>query len=317
MTARAWVRFLVRRLAASAAVVLVVSFGIFGLLYLAPGSIVHTLLGTRPVSPATVAAIRAQYHLNDPFFVQYLRWLGGVLHGNLGTSIESGGPVWPDIRSSFPLTLEVAVLGSVIAVAVGVPLGAWAAVRRGGRTDRIISAASVGALSAPPFAVGILLLLVFAVELAWFPAYGTGGGFFSTLWHLALPAVALGVGGVGLVLRFTRAAVLRELDQDYVFFAQARGLRRGQVISYALRNSLVPILTAGGLILTSTLAGTVMVEVTFALPGVGNLLVESVTFKDVPVVQAVALLLTIAITLINLLVDVAYAVVDPRILYSK
>lgn len=317
MSAKLWMGFILRRLGASTAVVLILSFGIFGLLYIAPGSIVLTLLGTRPASRQTIAAVRAEYHLNEPFFLQYLHWLDNAVHGNLGTSIQSGGRVLPSIAARFPLTLEVVLYGSIIAVGAGIPLGIWAALRRGRGTDQVITAGAVAAVGAPSFAVGLLLLLVFAVDFNWFPVYGTGQGFFSTIWHLTLPALALGLASMGLIVRFTRAAMARELSQDYIVFAQARGLSRMQVTSYALRNSLVPVLTASGLILTSTLSATVMVETTFALPGLGTLLVNSVTFKDVPVVQAVALLLTLLITVINLLVDVTYALADPRILFTR
>lgn len=317
MSAKLWVKFLLRRLAASGLVVLVLTFGIFGLLYLAPGSIVLNLLGTRPASPQTVAAIRASYHLNESFLLQYLHWLDSAIHGNFGVSIQSGGKVLPSILARFPLTLEVVLYGSIIAVGAGIPLGIWAALRRGRVVDQVVTAGSVAALGAPSFAVGLLFLLVFAVDLNWFPVYGTGQGFASTMWHLTLPALALGLASMGLIVRFTRAAMAHELAQDYVVFAQARGLTPMQVTLYAFRNSLVPVLTASGLILTSTLSATVLVETTFALPGLGTLLVNAVTFKDVPVVQAVALLLTLLITAINLLVDIAYALVDPRILLTK
>jgi peptide/nickel transport system permease protein len=313
MTGRVWASFLVRRIAAAAAVVLVLSFGIFTLLYLAPGAIEQTLLGTKPVTPESIAAIRAQYHLNDPFMVQYVRWLGSVLHGDFGTSIRSGDGVLPSITARLPLTLTLAMYGSLLAVVAGLPLGVLAALRRGKLTDQAVTGGSVAAVSAPPFAVGLLLLFVFAVTFGWFPVYGTGDGVLDTLWHLTLPAIALGLSGMGLIVRFTRAAMVRELDQDYIVFARARGLSQRTVIGYALRNSLVPVLTASGLIITSTLVGTVLVEVTFALPGLGSLMVDSVSFKDVPVVQAVALLLTVLIAAVNLCVDIGYALADPRI----
>ena len=177
----------------------------------------------------------------------------------------------------------------------------------------LVVAGSVAGLSAPPFALGLLLLMVFAVRLDWFPVYGSGEGFLDSLWHLTLPAVALGLAGAGLLVRFTRSSLVRELGQDYVTFARARGLSDRQVLGYAVRNSLVPVLTAAGLILTSTLVATVLVEVVFALPGLGSLLVDSVTFKDVPVVQAIALLLTVAIAAINILVDASYLIADPRL----
>ncbi|GAA3210472.1 ABC transporter permease [Actinocorallia longicatena] len=305
--------FLLRRLGGTLVVLLLLSIGVFGLLYLAPGSVEQTLLGTRPASPETVAAIRAQYHLDDPVAVQYLRWLGGALTGDLGTSIRTGIPVTEAIGSRLPLTLELTAYGTLLAVLAGVPLGILGAVRRGRAADRISVTAAVAGMSAPPFAVGLVLLMVFAVYNPWFPVYGPGEGLGGRIAHLTLPAIALATGAAGLLVRFTRAALIRQLDQDYVVFARARGLPSRLVLWYALRNSLIPILTAAGLIVTSTLAGTVLVEVTFALPGLGSLLVDSVTFKDVPVVQALALLLTLLISVVNLLVDVGYTLADPRI----
>jgi peptide/nickel transport system permease protein len=311
--ARSWGGFLLRRLAGTAAVVLLLSIGVFGLLYLAPGSIQQTLLGTRPATADTIAAIQARYHLDDPVTVQYLRWFGDVLRGDLGTSIRTGAPVADLLGDRLPLTLALTGYGTLLAAVAGIPLGVLGALRRGRVTDRLVVTAGVVGLSAPPFAVGLLLLVVFALGLGWFPVYGTGEGLAGTLRHLTLPAAALAIGAVGMLVRFSRAALVRELDQDYVVFARARGLPGPVVLGYALRNSLVPVLTAAGLIVTGMLAGTVLVEVTFALPGLGSLLVDSVTFKDVPVVQALALLLTLLIAAVNLLVDLGYALVDPRV----
>ncbi|GGT31096.1 ABC transporter permease [Nonomuraea spiralis] len=308
-----WAGFLLRRSAGTAAVVLLLSAGVFGLLYLAPGDIQQTLLGTRPATASTIAALRARYHLDDPVAVQYLRWLGGVLRGDLGVSIRTGQPVGAMLGERLPRTLVLTAYGTLLAALAGLPLGVLGALRKGRASDRLVVTAGVVGLSAPPFAVGLLLLVVFALGLGWFPVYGTGEGFAGELWHLTLPAVALAAGAAGMLLRFSRAALVRELDQDYVVFARARGLSAPVVLGYAMRNSLVPVLTAAGLVVTGMLAGTVLVEVTFALPGLGSLLVDSVTFKDVPVVQALALLLTLLIAAVNLLVDVAYSVADPRV----
>lgn len=307
-----WTRFLAVRLAGTLAVVVLLSFGIFSLVYLSPGSVEQTLLGNRPVTPETRAAVRAEYHLDDPLLAQYARWLGDAVRGDLGTSIRTGADTLSMVGDRLPLTLGLTGYGGLLAVLVGVPLGLLAALRRGRLLDQAVVAGSVAGLSAPPFAVGLLLLVVFAVQLGWFPVYGSGTGLLDTVWHLTLPAVALGLAGAGLLVRFTRTALVRELDQDYVVFARARGLTGRVVLGYALRNALIPLLTATGLILTSTLVATVLVEVVFALPGLGSLLVDSVTFKDVPVVQAIALLLTLLIAVINTAVDAAYLVADPR-----
>lgn len=310
---RAWAAFVARRLLATLAVVLIVSFGVFSLLHISPGSVEQTLLGNRPASPESLAAIRAQYHLDDPLLVQYGRWLGGLAQGDLGTSIRSGEDVTSAVWRPLPLTLQLTALGSVITLIIGLPLGVIAALRHGRATDRGIVAASIAGVSTPPFAAALILLYAFAVETDWFPVYGAGDGVVDRLHHLALPAIALALANIGLMVRVTRAAMIRELGQDYIVFAAGRGLSRWMTIRYALRNSLVPILTASGLIVTSTLVGTVLVEVAFALPGTGTQLVSAVTFKDVPVVQAIALLLTAAIGIINLTVDAAYALIDPRL----
>ncbi|MDX6739429.1 ABC transporter permease [Actinocorallia sp. A-T 12471] len=309
--------FLARRALATLAVLAILSVGVFGLLYLAPGSVERTLLGTRPASPEALEAIRARYHLNEPVVTQYLRWLGGVFQGDFGTSIRTGTPVTEAIGSRLGLTLQLTVYGTVLAVLIGLPLGIVGAFRKGKAVDRAAAVTAVAGMSAPPFAAGLVLLMAFAVYLQWFPVYGAGEGFGDRLLHLTLPAVALAIGAAGMLVRFTRTALVRELDQDYIVFARARGLSPLRVAGYALRNSLIPILTAVGLIVTSTLAGTVLIEVTFALPGLGSLLVDSVTFKDMPVVQALALLLTLLISLVNLLVDVAYTVADPRIRFGE
>ena len=310
---RAWAGFVARRLAATGVVVLIVSFGVFSLLHLSPGSVEQTLLGNRPASPQSVAAIRAEYHLDDPLLVQYGRWLGGVFQGDLGSSIRSGEAVTAAVGRTLPLTLQLTVLGSVLTLLVGLPLGIAAALRHGRVVDRGIVAASIAGVSTPPFAAALILLYVFAVRADWFPVYGAGDGIADRVHHLVLPAVALALANIGLMVRVTRAAMVRELAQDYVVFALGRGISRSATVRYALRNSLVPILTASGLIVTSTLVGTVLVEVAFALPGLGTQLVSAVTFKDVPVVQAIALLLTVAIGIINLVVDAAYALIDPRL----
>lgn len=313
MTTRGWLRFLGLRLVGTVVVLAIMSIGIFTLVYLSPGSIEKTLLGTKPVNPESIAAIRAQYHLDDPFGSQYLSWLGGVLTGDLGTSIRTGNPVGEMLADRLPRTAALVGLSALLAVLIGVPLGIVAARRRGGALDHAVVAGSVAGMSAPPFALGLVVMLVLSVQLGWFPSYGTGQGLVDGLWHLALPALTLAIGGAGLIVRFTRVALVQQLDQDYVTFARARGLSERVVLGYALRNSLVSILTALGLVITTTLVGTVLVEVTFAFPGLGGLLIDSVTFKDLPVVQAIALLLAILIALINLLVDVAYALVDPRL----
>lgn len=211
------------------------------------------------------------------------------------------------------LTMALTMIAFVLAVGIGVPLGFLAARRRNTAVDRGVVGAALVGVSAPSFAVGLLLLYAFAVMLGWFPLYGVGDGLLDRLWHLALPAVALATGLGALVIKMTRTAVLAELEQDYVTFARARGLSGRTVSRLYLTNAAIPIVTSAGLMLAFLFGGTILVEVTFALPGIGLLLSESITFKDVPVVQAVTLLVALVIAGTSLLVDLAYLALDPRV----
>jgi peptide/nickel transport system permease protein len=318
VTRRSLALYVGRRLIALVLLVVVISFVVFSLLYLAPGSPEQILLGARPSTPETVAAIRAEYHLDDPFLVQYWDWFRDALRFDFGRSIRTNEPVVDGIRERFWLTLQLGGLAFLITMLLGVPLGVLAALRRRTATDRGIVALSVVGVSAPAFATGILLLYVFAVRLGWFPVFGEGSGVIDRLQHLALPAIALALTGMGLVLKLTRTAVIGSLEQDYVTFARARGIPRRRVLrAYALRNGLVPIVTAAGLLLAYMLAGTVLVEVTFALPGLGSLLVESVRTLDIPMVQALTILIATIVVLVNLLADLVYVAIDPRISFEK
>lgn len=306
-------RFTLGRLLATAGLLLALSCIVFVLLYLMPGDPAQNLLGVRSASPEVLAQVRAQYHLDDPFLVQYLHWLGSVVRGDFGQSIRSDEAVLSLLGSRVLLTLQLATYAFVITVLVAVPLGVLSAWRSGGAVDRTASTAAIVGVGAPSYAVGLLLLYVFGVKLGLFPVYGSGDDGFGRFTHLTLPAVTLAIGLGALVLKLTRTAVLAELDQDYVAFARSRGLTNRQIQAMVLRNALLPVITSLGLVLTFLLGGTILVEITFALPGIGSLLANSVTFKDVPVVQAVTLLTAALIALVALAVDLLYFAVDPRV----
>jgi peptide/nickel transport system permease protein len=307
------ISFLARRLAAMAGLLLTLSFLVFSLLYLAPGDVTRNLMGNRRVTPEAVAAVRAQFHLDESFLSQYWNWLSSALHGDFGTSIRSGTPVSAILGERFGVTISLTALAFVLAIAAGVPLGVAAALRAGGGLDRTIVGLSVVGVSAPGFAVGLVLLYVFAVMLGWFPAYGVGGSGVDRLWHLTLPAIALALGLGAMVVKITRTAVLREVSEDYVAFARSRGLRQTAVARLYLANAAIPIITSAGLLLAFLFGGTVLVETTFALPGLGQLMADSITFKDVPVVQAITLLVAAVIVAMTFLVDIAAVLVDPRL----
>lgn len=306
-------RLLAVRTLGALAVLFVLSVLIFALMYLAPGDIVKNLLGNRPSSPEAVAAIRAQYHLDEPAVEQYLRWLGGFLHGDLGQSVRLQIPVNEAISQRIGLTAALCAMAFLLSVVVGVPLGVLSAVRAGGWLDRSAGGLAVVGLSAPTFAVGLLLLLVFAYLLPVLPVYGVGSGGLDMMKHLVLPAISLALGLGAIVVKLTRTAVMRELETDYVTAARARGLSESTVLRIALRNAAIPIVTGAGLLLTFLVGGTVLAETTFALPGLGTLLQDSVLFKDIAVVQSLTLLVACAIMVISLLADSAYLLLDPRV----
>jgi peptide/nickel transport system permease protein len=308
----------IRRLVAAAALVLILSFGIFALVYIAPGSVEQAILGTRPVTPAAREAVRHQFHLDEPFWTQYWIWLRDALQLHFGTSIRTSEPVITGIRARMGLTFFLGLYAFALTMIFGIGLGVLAAVRKRRGSDRAIVALSVVGVSTPPFVSAVILLYLFAVRVSWFPAFGAGSGFWGRLVHLTLPAAALALTAMALVVKLTRASMIAALEQDYVTFARARGVPYRRVLfAYAFRNALVPIVTAGGTVLGFMLTGAVLVEVAFALPGVGSLLVDSVTFSDVPMIQGVAMAVALLIILVNLLTDIAYVLVDPRIRFGS
>jgi len=309
--------YVVKRFLVASGLLIVVSFLVFALLAMGPGSMETTLLGTRPATPETVEAIRDEYHLNEPFLVQYWYWARDAAQLDLGRSITSGDTVTHVVQERLPVSFALAGYTLLIVLVIGVPLGLLAGIRHGTRVDRVVTTLTVVGMSAPAFAVGLLLLYVFGVELGWFPVFGAGDGFVDRVHHLTLPAIALALALGALVVRQTRAAALDVMHEDYVTFARARGLSRSRLLgAYALRNVSLPIVTSAGFILILALSGAVLVESVFSLPGVGSLVVESVTTKDVPVVQGVALMLAFYVIIINVLIDLSVMVIDPRTRYS-
>ncbi len=318
MQAAAVLRFILRRLAIAIPLLLIVSFGVFALVHLAPGDPVRALLGSRASDPATLAAIRERYHLNDPFIVQYGKWLWQVLQGDLGRSIQGSQLVTSAIRQRLGLTIFLGLMSSFLVLFFGILLGMLAGFRRGSRLDRGVVMFGVFGISSPAFVTGILLLYLFGVVIGWFPIFGAGRGFLDRFWHLTLPAVALALSIMAIVVKITRAAVIQELDKDYVVFARARGLSPLRIVfGYVLRNALIPVVTAAGLIIVGLVANAIYVEVTFALPGLGSLTVEAVQRRDIPLIQGTTLVFAAFVILLNLLIDLAYILIDPRIRFER
>jgi peptide/nickel transport system permease protein len=306
--------YVLRRVLILLVMLVVISFLVFSLQYVSPGNVVDTLLGQAPRTPETVEALREQYHLDEPYFVQYWIWARDALQLDFGTSLRTSIPVTETLWSRLPASLFLGVYAYVLTMVFGILFGSFAALKRRRLADRTIVAGSIIGLSTPAFVSGICLLWLLAVKVRWFPSFGLGEGFFDRLWHLTLPALALAFVSTAFVLKHTRAAMIAVLDQDYVTFARARGLSSRRVfLMYAVRNALIPVVTVSGIILAFLITGAVLIEVTFSIAGVGGLLVQAATAKDLPMLQGVVLVIAVVIMVANLLVDLVYAAVDPRI----
>src|SRR5581483_7502136 len=316
---RVWLpRLIVRRLLVLIPLLLVVSIAIFGLLHLVPGGPVRALLGDKVATPQTTAAIRAYYHLDEPFLIQYWDWLQGVVQFNFGRSIRTSQLVTDAIRERIGLTGFLGFYGFLITACFGIPLGIIAALHRSSFVDQGIVALTVVGVSAPAFASGILLLYLFSIAIPLFPTFGPGVDFFDQLKHLTLPAIAMALSAVALIVTVTRAAMKEELQKDYVVSARARGVSAREIIfGYALRNALIPVTTVLGLVFVHMITGAVLVEVTFALPGIGSLLIDSIHAVDIPMVQGLVLVAAVFIVAVHLIIDILYAVVDPRVRFGR
>jgi len=298
-----------RRILAVVPVLIGVTLAVFSMLFLVPGDPVKIMLAEFVTTPEQIARMRAQLHLDEPVLVQYGRFVGNALRGDLGVSIRSRRPVAAEIRENIGSTGQLALASMVVAIGLGVPLGLLAALGRNSWLDVAAMVVALLGVAMPSFWLGFLLIFVFSLHLGWLPA--TGGG---DLLHLVMPAVALGMIAAAIIARLTRSSMLEVLGQDYVRTARAKGLGSGSVIvRHALRNALIPVVTVFGLQFGNLLAGAVIVETVFSRPGLGRLIVGGILAKDFPLVQGTVLFVAAAYVLINVMVDVAYAYVDPRI----
>lgn len=305
-----------RRLAQLVPTVLLLSIIIFSLQHLLPGDPALVLAGENP-DEATLAAIRAQYHLDQPLVVQYLYWLKGVATGDLGESMRHNRPVLDLILLKLPVTLQLAVMGISIALVVGITAGVISALRQNSAVDYATNIASLAGISLPNFWLGILLILFFSVHLGWLPASGFVSPSEDLRMNLAttiMPAFVLGIGIAGVIMRHTRGAMLQALGSDYVRTARAKGLNeRAVVLKHAMGNALTPIITLGALEFGALLSGAVLTEQIFTIPGFGKLIVDAVFTRDYPVVQGVVLVTSLFYIILNLLADIGYILVNPRL----
>ncbi len=303
-------RYIARRLAALVPVLWGVSLLVFGLTALSLGDPVRAAMGQRG-EPELIAEIRKAYGLDEPIWVQYGLWMGRLLRGDLGRSYQQQRPVTRIVLERFPATLRLALAAMAFAVTLGLAAGLLAAIRRGTALDALVMAGALLGISTPVFWLGLMLILVFATGLGWFPVSGYGDG---GLGHLVLPAVTLGALQAGVVARMARAGLLEVIGQEYIRTARAKGLAEAWVLGkHALRNALLPVVTVIGIGLADLLVGAPLTETVFAWPGLGRMLVTAVGQRDLPVVMGAVLLFAVIYVLGNLLVDLAYGVIDPRL----
>ncbi|MBV9280693.1 MAG: ABC transporter permease [Chloroflexi bacterium] len=308
--------FVLRRLLVTLPVLLLVSIMSFSLLQLIPGDPATVILG-QEATPAAKAAMRHQLGLDKPLPVQYVTWLGKVLHGDLGKSLVDGTPVTQEIVQRLPVTLELTIGSFLVALLLAIPLGILSATRRGTIADYVGMLFAFGGMSIPSFWLGIMLIIIFAVNLGWLPASGYTPLFQdprANLSAMLLPVVATGVRESAVIMRLLRSSMLEVLSQDYVRLARAKGLLpRVVVLRHALRNALIPVVTASGLTVAGLLGGVVITESIFSLPGFGRLIVQAIFQRDFVTVQGAVLISAIFVILVNVLVDITYTFVDPRI----
>jgi ABC-type dipeptide/oligopeptide/nickel transport system permease component len=283
----------------------------FLLLYVAPGDPVQAMVGER-ADPETLARLRAELHLDDPLYRQFGHYVGGVVRGNLGTSYITRRPIIRDLLERFPATLRLAGAAMLFAAAVGISVGILGAWRPGTWMDRVAAFGSYLGVSFPVYWVGLILILVFAVNLRWLPPSGSGG-----IVYLVLPALTLGMRSVAFLSRMTRAAMQDVLQSDFIRTARAKGLwERRVVLSHGLRNALLPVVTVLGLDFGSYLTGSILTETIFSWPGVGRYVLNAIDKRDLPAIQGSILFLSLVFVVVNLLTDILYARVDPRVAFD-
>ena len=304
-------QYTLRRILIAVPTIVGVLIIVFSMVRLAPGD-PAVLLAGEFASPEVIERARERFGLDRSLPEQFARFVGGLVQGDLGRSTRTNRLVTEDLANFFPNTLELALAAIVVALIVGVPAGVISALRPNGPLDFGVTFVALLGVSMPVFWFGLLAILFFSVQLGWFPVAGRG-----TLAHLVLPAITLGLSSTAIIARMTRASMLEVLNQDFVRTARAKGLQEGQVVlKHALRNALVPVVTVIGLQFGALLAGAVITETVFTWPGIGRLLVDSIRARDYPVVQGAVLLIAVSFVLVNLVVDLVYGFVDPRIRYD-
>jgi peptide/nickel transport system permease protein len=314
------IAFVARRLGQLLPVLLIASVGIWGMIYAVPGGPVGSIVGEN-ATPEQIAATIRRLGLDRPVLAQYVSWLGHAARGDFGTSLQSREPVLGLIVQRIPATVQLGVAATLVGLLIGVPVALASALRPASWLDRALSGWNALAMGVPTFWLGILLILLFAVRLHWLPSASAYVAFWqqpvAAVKNIALPGITLGVYVSGIFARFLRASLLGELKADYVRTARSKGLREREVIgTHVLRNALLPFVTVVGLMLANFIGGTVVTEAVFTYPGLGRLLIQAIGSRDYPLIQGSILFILLIYVLLNLLVDVLYAYIDPRIEYE-
>ena len=308
--------YIIKRLLSLIPVLFVISIAIFMLVHLTPGDPAAVMLGI-DASEEQLEELREQMGLNLPIYQQYLNWVGGVLQGDFGTSYFMNEPVLQAIGSHIKPTLSLAIIAQIITIIIAVPLGIAAANRRGTMADQSIMGVSLLGMSIPSFLLGLLLILLIGVKLGWLPVAGyqpLSAGFWNHLKYLIMPAISLGSIQAALVARMTRTSMLEVLNTNFIKTAQAKGVKKRVIIyKHALRNAFLPILTVIGQTFVVLVAGAVVTETIFNIPGIGQLIINSVERRDYAVIQGVVLFVTLSYVFINLVIDLLYGFIDPRV----
>ncbi len=313
-------RYIIRRLLHSLIIIWGVATLVFFLIRAIPGDPVLNMLGPE-YTPEAAEALRQKLGLNENVFVQYVRWVSDILRGDLGTSITGVESVKSAIASGLPKTMSISIVAFIISLAIAVPAGILSALRRNTPVDFAVSIFAFLGVSMPSFWFGIILILVFAVNLGWLPSLGysslTEDGFWPWLSHVLMPALAIGPAYAAILTRFIRAGLLEAMSSDYIRTARAKGIsERRVVIGHGLRNSMIPVVTVAGIQVALLLSGTVVIETVFSIRGIGRLLVGAIFDKDYPMVQGAILVVSLIFVMANLVVDILYTFLDPRIKYA-
>ncbi len=312
--------YIAKRTVIAVFVVFATSALTFFLLSLIPGETAVTIIQrvfvgdvTYNPSQAEIKATERMFQLGNPLWIQYLQWLDNAVHGNFGTSYISGRPVLEEILVRLPATVELAIAAMVVSLLIAIPLGVISAAKQNSKTDYFSMAIATFFIAMPNFWLGLILILIFSLHLDLLPVAGYGG-----LDHLILPAITLGAGMMAVTVRLTRSSVLEILRLDFITTARAKGVDEKRILyRHVLKNAMIPVVTIAGLQLGYLLGGTVIVETIFAWPGIGKLLVDSIEAKDIPIIQGCVVFIAIIFSLVNLLVDISYYFLDPRIKYER